>query len=70
MIPLQDQILQKLRAIIGLVELEDSHTSVVSFFHDAGPRKIVEMPLCCTVALVSPFRDLCQVQFPDFGEEC
>ena len=38
MVPLHDQILQKLRAIIRLIELEDSHTSVVSFFHDSRPR--------------------------------
>jgi hypothetical protein len=36
MVPFQDQLLQKLRAIIGLVKLEHSYASIVSFFHDSS----------------------------------
>src|SRR6266487_2435959 len=32
-IPLQDQLPQKFRAIVGEVQLENSHASVVSFLH-------------------------------------
>jgi len=34
-IPLYDQLLQKFRAIVGEVQLENPHTSVVSFLHNS-----------------------------------
>jgi len=34
-IPLYDQFLQKFRTIVGEVQLENSHTSVVSFLHNS-----------------------------------